>query len=268
MSEAIILGQYIEKESILHRLDPRTKLVSMVSIMVWFVVIQSVMEYMLATVFTFFLLFISNVSIRYYWKSLRPILFILLFTAMYNAFLTKGEVVLWEWSVFHLTQEGIYQGIRFAWRIVLLILMASILTFTTKPLSLTAGLERLLKPLSRLGIPVEQFSLMVTIAIRFIPTIVSEFDRIVLAQKARGIDVKERSLIQRLFLYLPMLIPLLFSLIQRAETLAEAIDSRVYGKGKNRTSYRSLQLSAADYRGLTIVHLFVVSGVFWSIYFV
>jgi len=151
--------------------------------------------------------------------------------------------------------EGLHNGIRIVWRIILLILLASMLTLTTKPLTLAHGLEKLLSPLSKLNVPVEQFSLMIVIAIRFIPTILQELDRILLAQRARGYDITSLPLPKRIFAYIPILIPLLFTIIQRAEQLTYAIDARAYGNGKGRTTFKQLKFKQMDYQlgGIVII---------------
>lgn len=215
-------------------------------------------SYLIATMFVFGILKLSKIPFSVFMKGLKPILFILTFTFVYNVMLTKGTVI-WSWSFIELTMEGLQNGVRFVWRIVLLVLLASILTLTTKPLELASGLEKLLAPLSKLRVPVEQFSLMIVIAIRFIPTILQELDRIVLAQKARGHDIGNLPLIKRMLAYIPILVPLLFTTIQRAEQLTYAIDARAYGKGKGRTAYKLLQFQQIDYVVGTVVFLFVIT---------
>ncbi|WP_339316996.1 energy-coupling factor transporter transmembrane component T [Paenibacillus sp. FSL R10-2734] len=247
MADSVLVGQYVETHSIFHRLDPRTKLVSIVLLMLSFLMLGTGLSYVVATIFVFGVLLLSKVPIHFFWRGLRPILFVLLFTFLYNAVFTKGTI-LWSWSFIEVTEEGLRSGVRFVWRIILLILLASILTLTTKPLDLAYGLEKLLAPLSKLGVPVEQFSLMIVIAIRFIPTIKEELDRILLAQKARGYDLTALSLIKRIFAYIPIIVPLLFTTIQRAEQLSYAIDARAYGNGKGRTSYKRLQFQQMDYQ--------------------
>lgn len=246
MADFILVGQYVETHSIFHRLDPRAKLVSMVLLMLSFLLLHSVSSYLAATIFVFGIIRLSKIPLRFIWRGLRPILFILIFTFIYNALFTKGTV-LWSWSFIEVTTEGLRSGASFAWRIILLILLASMLTLTTKPLDLSYGLEKLFSPLSKLGVPVEQFSLMVVIAIRFIPTIKEELDRILLAQKARGYDLTSLPLRRRILAYLPLIVPLLFTTIQRAEQLSYAIDARAYGNGKGRTSYKQLRLQREDY---------------------
>jgi len=219
-----------------------------------FLMLETGISYVFATLFVFGILLLSKIPLRFFWRGLKPILFILMFTFLYNLVFTKGTV-LWSWSFIEVTVEGLYNGSRVVWRILLLVLLASMLTLTTKPLDIAHGLEKLLAPLSKLGVPVEQFSLMVVIAIRFIPTIMQELDRIRLAQKARGFDITALSLPKRIFAYIPIIVPLLFTTIQRAEQLSYAIDARAYGNGKGRTSYKQLQFQQKDYwvGGITLL---------------
>ncbi|MDR9853994.1 energy-coupling factor transporter transmembrane component T [Paenibacillus sp. VCA1] len=246
MRDNVIIGQYMETDSVLHRLDPRTKLLSLVVVMIGLLMLKPGIGYAVAAVFALGVLTLSKVSFRAYWKGLKPVLFVLMFTFLYHALFTKGTTVIWTWSYIGLTAEGLAKGAAFVGRIVLLILMASVLTFTTKPLELALGFQKLLAPLSRLHVPVEQISLMIVIAIRFIPTILQELDRILLAQKARGVDMAALKLPQRIFAYVPILVPLLFTTIGRAEQLAYAIEARAYGNGKGRTSYRQLKFGPLD----------------------
>lgn len=254
MGNAVLIGQYIERDSFIHKLDPRTKLLSITAFMISILMLESAISYAVATIFVFGALLVSKIPARIVWRGIKPILFILIFTFLYHVIFTKGTVI-WSWSFIELTVEGLLNGVRFVWRIVLLVLLASILTLTTKPLTLAHGLEKLLSPLSKLNIPVEQFSLMIVIAIRFIPTIMQELDRILLAQKARGFDITTLPLMKRLFSYIPILVPLLFTTIQRAEQLTFAIEARAYGRGKGRTSYNELEFMKADFLvgGITIL---------------
>ncbi|MGX9134272.1 energy-coupling factor transporter transmembrane component T family protein [Rummeliibacillus sp. JY-2-4R] len=246
MSNSIIIGQYFDTTSLIHRLDPRTKIISISVIMLSFITLETITSYFVATLIVFLLLRISNVPLSVFIKGLKPLLFVLSFTFLYHALMTKGQVI-WSFGWFNLTSDGMIQGFQFVFRIILLVLLASVLTLTTKPLSLAAGLTRLLMPLSKLNIPVEQLSLMIVIAIRFIPTILQELERILLAQKARGYDVHTLPIHKRLFAYIPMLIPLLFTTVERAEQLSYAIDARAYGTGKNRTNYIQLQFQKIDF---------------------
>lgn len=246
MAESVLVGQYVETHSILHRLDPRAKLVSMLILMLSFLMLESAASYVVAILFLAGSLWLSGIPVRLVWRGLRPVLFILMFTFVYHMLFTKGTI-LWSWSFIEVTKEGLLEGARFVGRIILVILLASMLTLTTKPLDLAQGLEKLLSPLGKLGVPVEQFSLTVVISIRFIPTIKEELDRILLAQKARGYDLTALPLGRRIFAYIPIIVPLLFTTIQRAEQLSYAIEARAFGNGKGRTSYKQWQLQYMDY---------------------
>lgn len=257
MSNTVLIGQYQETYSIFHRLDPRTKILAIILLMISFLMLDSFVSYTIATIFVMSILLLSKIPLYVFVKGLKPILFILLFTFLYHVIFTTGNVI-WSWSFIHISVEGLQNGTRYVWRILLLILLASILTLTTKPLVLADGLVKLLSPLSKFNIPVEQFALMIVIAIRFIPTILQELDRILLAQKARGHDVTVLPLHKRIFAYIPMLIPLLFTIIQRAEQLTFAIDARAYGNGKGRTTFKLLKFQQLDYVVGIIVILMIV----------
>lgn len=258
MSYSVLIGQYMETNSVFHRLDPRAKIVSIFIIMLSFLMLETAMSYVIATLFVFGILMLSKIPLPIFIRGLKPILFILFFTFIYNILLTKGTVI-WSWSFIEVTMEGIQNGVRFVWRIILLVLLASILTLTTKPLELASGLEKLLAPLSKIHVPVEQFSLMIVIAIRFIPTILQELERIILAQKARGHDISNLPFVKRMLAYIPILVPLLFTTVQRAEQLTYAIDARAYGKGKGRTAYKVLQFEQVDYIVGMVAVLFVIT---------
>lgn len=246
MTNNILLGQYVESDSIWHRLDPRVKLLSTMLIMLSFMLLHSLTGYVLAVLFVLAVLVSTRIPLRMYWRGLRPISLILAFTFLYHAFTADGTII-WSWSFIHVTVEGLQNGAWFVLRIILLIQLASVLTLTTKPLSLAQGLDRLLSPFSRFHLPVEQFSLMIAIAIRFIPTIGQELERIIQAQQARGYDIHTVKPPRRFFAYIPILVPLIFATVQRAEQLTLAIDARAYGKGKGRTTYRQLRLTRLDY---------------------
>jgi len=243
MADKLLPGLYLNADSLLHRLDPRTKLLSVILFTLCCLVVPTLGGYLAATVLTVGQLLLSHVAIRRFLASLKPVLLILSFTFIY-----------------HLSQEGWASGVFIVWRILLLLCFASVLTWTTKPLDLAKGLEQLLKPLSRLGVPTEAFALMVVIAIRFIPTISMELDRIMLAQKARGFEINAVKGPKRAKAYLQLIIPLLITTIQRAEQLAMTIDARAYGNGRSRTSYRVLTFSRLDYAagGLMLVFAMLI----------
>ncbi|GGO01943.1 energy-coupling factor transporter transmembrane component T family protein [Saccharibacillus kuerlensis] len=255
MPNSLLIGRFVERDSVLHRLDPRTKLLGMLIMMAVFLTVKSWDGYTAATAFVLLTAALSRIPIGLFLRGLLPVLPILSFALLYHIMFGRGETVLWSYSWLHIHAEGVVEGIRIVWRILLLILLASVLTGTTRPLSLAQGLETLLKPLSKLGVPIEQFSLMIVIAIRFIPTILDELNRILLAQKARGHDLSTMPPAKRLFAFVPILVPLLVTTVQRAEQLTLAIDARGYGDGRGRTTYRPLAFGRIDYLALGTVAL-------------
>lgn len=232
MTDNLMWGQYINSDSLIHRLDPRTKLLSVLGFTLCCLLLKTSGGYAVATILVGGLLLWSKVPARNFLRGIKPILLILSFTIVYHLLVT---------------QKGIESGVFVVWRIVLLISLSSVLTMTTKPLDLAKGLEQLFRPLARWGVPVEAFALMLMIAIRFIPTITKELDRIILAQKARGYDVRAVKGHKRVWAYMQVVVPLLITTIIRAEQLAMTIDARAYGNGKGRTSYRVLKFSHIDY---------------------
>lgn len=265
MRSSMLIGQYVDKQSIFHRLDPRIKIISIFLLMLSFLLLETAISYVVATFFVATLILVSQVPLVVILKGVKPLLFILIFTFVYHLFFTKGHVI-WSFGIMSIAIEGITAGIRFVWRILLLVVLASLLTLTTKPLTLAKGLEKLLKPLARLRVPIEQFSLMIVIAIRFIPTILEELQRIVLAQKSRGFDIRSLPFIKRIFAYIPIVVPLLFTTVQRADRLSDAIDARGYGDGKERTSYIELCYGKKDLIAMlvTILVVLVFITIKWS----
>ncbi|AIQ42194.1 energy-coupling factor transporter transmembrane protein EcfT [Paenibacillus sp. FSL R5-0912] len=259
MKDNILLGQYIHSGSVLHRLDPRTKLLSVLTFTFCCLSLHNVGGYAVATVFAGSQLLLSRVPVRMFLRGLQPVVLILSFTFVYHLFHTPGTP-LWPGSAVKVTGAGIENGIFVVWRILLLVSLASLLTLTTKPLDLAKGLEKLFKPLSRWGVPVEAIALMLVLAVRFIPTIVQELDRIMLAQRARGYEIMAVKGYKRILAYLTLVVPLLLSTVQRAEQLAMTIDARAYGTGKGRTSYRELNLSRMDYTagGVTLAYVLLL----------
>lgn len=259
MKDNILLGQYIPSDSVLHRLDPRTKLLSMLTFTICSLLLNNYGGYAIASVFVGSQLLLSRVPLRNLLRGLKPVVLILSFTFVYHLFFTPGTP-LWPGSAVKVTEAGIEKGLFVVWRILLLVSLATLLTLTTKPLDLAKALEQLLKPLSRRGVPVEAIALMLVIAVRFIPTIIQELDRIMLAQRARGYDIIAIKGHKRVFAYLSLVVPLLITTVQRAEQLAMTIDARAYGTGRGRTSYRELRLSRMDYTagGVTLAYVLLL----------
>lgn len=245
MKDNLLIGQYVEANSILHSLDPRTKMISTFVLMLGLWSVDSLEVCSMAALFVLAMSKIAGISVLKMARGLKPLTLVLAFTFLYHAMATDGTVLV-AWHAIRITMEGLSSGARYVLRIVLLILLGSMLTHTTKPLTLALGLEKLMSPLSKLHVPVEQFSLMIVIAIRFVPTIQEEMERMLLAQKARGYDISRMSLLKRAFAYVPLLIPLIYNVVQRADQLSLAIDARVYGNGKGRTSYKQLSFQGKD----------------------
>lgn len=245
-SNRLLVGQFIERDSVLHRLDPRIKIISLLMLMIVVMMLDSRSGYTAATVFVLVILLLSKIPLGFYLRGLLPLLPVLLLTLLYHTILGKGPTVLAAYGFLQITVEGIEEGIRIVWRILLMILPASALTGTTRPLVLAQGLETLLKPLSKLRVPVEQFSLMIVIAIRFIPTILEEIQRIRLARRARGFETSNRHPFSRLTELIPILVPLLVSTARRADNLTLAIEARAYGDGRGRTIFRPLRFAKPD----------------------
>ncbi len=243
----ITLGQYFPGNSIVHRLDPRTKLICVVLYIValflasWFVT-YAVMFFVLAGSIA-----VSKVPPKSVFRGLKPVLFIVVFTAVLNLFYTPGNTVLVHFWIFTITLEGVYRAFFMVIRIMMLIAGTFLLTYTTSPILLTDGLESLMGPLKKLKVPVHELAMMMSIALRFIPTLIEETDKIMSAQRARGADFESGNLIQRAKALLPLLVPLFISAFRRADELATAMECRCYHGGEGRTRLRQLRYKAADY---------------------
>ena len=247
MISDITLGQFFPGNSPIHRLDPRTKIILATFFIISVFVASNPISFLIMTVTTLILVGISRISSKVILKSIKPIVFIIIFTAILNVFMTKGEgeplLSLWVISIY---EEGIVRAIMMGLRVIILIVGTSILlTYTTSPISLTDGLEALLSPLKKIGLPVHTFAMMMSIALRFIPTLVEETEKIMNAQKSRGADFSSGSLVDRAKSLIPLLVPLFVSSFKRAEELATAMECRCYRGDKNRT-----KLVKLEYRGL------------------
>lgn len=240
------LGQYIPGQSVLHRADPRTKIVMTVVFMVAVLLIRNFTGYALAIAFLIAAVSASKISPSYILKSIRPLLFIIVFTILLNLFFYRGETLLWEAWIFHIYKEGILFAVKMALRIVILVAGSSLLTFTTSSIALTDGLERLMAPLAVLRFPAHDIAMMMSIALRFIPTFTEETDRIMKAQSSRGADFDTGKFVEKIKSFIPIIIPLVISAFRRAEDLAIAMESRCYRGGKGRTRFRVLKFSGAD----------------------
>lgn len=240
-----VFGQYVDRNSAVHGLDPRTKLLGLTALMLSLMGLPAA-GYAAATVMLWAFVRLSRIPLLVYVRALKPVWILLAVSWLYNSLFGQGQTVLVSWSWVTVTAEGMMSGTLTVWRIALMVLLATMLTLTTKPLVLSLGLQRLLAPLSRIHVPVEQVALMIVIAIRFIPVIIEELDRVMLAQKARGFDIAAFRKHERLFAYLPVILPLILTILQRAERLSLAIDARGYGGGQGRSTYRQLKWTRRD----------------------
>ncbi|MBE6956153.1 MAG: energy-coupling factor transporter transmembrane protein EcfT [Ruminococcaceae bacterium] len=257
----ITLGQYFPGNSPLHRMDPRTKLMGLVLYIVALFLAKSVLTYGIMFAVLATLIAISRVPLKSILQGMKPVVFILVFTAALNLLYTPGKTVLWSWWILTVTLEGVRTAIFMVLRIVMLISATFLLTYTTSPILLTDGIERLLRPLKLIRVPVHELAMMMSIALRFIPTLIEETDKIMSAQRARGADFESGSLIRRAKALIPLLVPLFISAFRRADELAVAMECRCYHGGDGRTRMRQLKLRALDWVTLVLALLLCV-GIF------
>ncbi len=249
MLKDITIGQYIAGDSPIHKMDARVKILSALLFIVLLFVIKGVAEYAVITLFLALVVKLSKVPLKFIVRGLKPMLFILVFTVLINVLMTPGEVLLGlNLRLFSIsvTKEGLIMGGYMLIRLVYLVIGTSILTLTTSPLMLTDGIEKLLKPFEIIKVPSHEIAMMMTIAIRFIPTIAEETDKIMKAQSARGADFENGSIIRRAKAMIPLLVPLFVSSFRRADELAVAMDSRCYRGGANRTRMKVMRLTRID----------------------
>ena len=249
MLKDITLGQFFPGDTIAHRLDPRTKLLMVTLYIVALFQAKGWLSYGILTVVTFGCMRISHISLKNIFKGLKPMIFIISLTALLNIFYTDGTPIIPGWII---TWEGIARAIQMVLRIVLLITGTFLLTYTTSPIALTDGLEILLGPLKKLRLPIHEMTIMMSMALRFIPTLIEETDKIMSAQKARGADFETGSLIDRAKALLPVLVPLFVSAFRRADELAIAMESRCYHGGEGRTRMKQLIMAGRDYMALAL----------------
>lgn len=246
MIRDITLGQYYPADSVLHKLDPRVKLFGTLIFIISLFIVDNLIGYLLATVFLLFSIALSKVPVKFMVRGMKAILFVLIIAVVFNMFLTKGETVLWEWWKFTLTMEGISQAGRMAIRLVFLVIGSSLMTLTTTPNNLTDGMEAGLGFLKYIKVPVHEIAMMMSIALRFIPILLEETDKIMKAQMARGADLESGNLFKRVKALVPILVPLFVSAFRRANDLAMAMESRCYQGGDGRTKMKPLKYHSGD----------------------
>lgn len=246
MMNKLIFGRYIPGDSLIHRMDPRAKLVASFYFIGIIFMANNWQSYAFLTVFTLACVALSRVSIGFFLRGIKPLIWLILFTVALQILFTTGGDVLWQWWVFTITKYGLVNGAFIFCRFVLIIFMSTLLTLTTAPLELSDAIEYLLRPLKVVRFPVHEVSLMLSIALRFVPTLMDETEKIMNAQRARGVDFGEGNLIQKMKAVIPLLIPLFVSSFNRAEDLATAMEARGYNGGEGRTKYRKLDWHTRD----------------------
>ena len=259
MLKDITLGQYFPGDSILHRLDARCKLVAVFIFIVAIFLAVNYASYALMIVFTLAMIAVSRIPPKSIVRGLKPVMIIILFTAVLNAFFTPGHEIFRVWKIV-VTQEGLLRARFMVLRITLLIAGTLLLTYTTAPIALTDGMERLFAPLKKLHVPVHEMAMMMSMALRFIPTLIEETDKIMSAQRARGADFETGGLVRRARALLPLLVPLFVSAFRRADELAVAMESRCYHGGDGRTRMKQLVWHTRDTLAL-VVMLLVLAAV-------
>lgn len=261
MIQDITLGQFFPGRSILHRLDPRTKISLLFALIVAIFMAEGWQSYALLSFVTVALIFLSQVPPLTVLKSVKPIMWIILFTLLIHCVSHDGEVLA-KIYVFKVTTEGVIYGAKISLRLILLIVLSSLLTFTTSPLKLTDATEKLLSPLKKIGVPAHELAMMMTIAIRFVPTLLEETDKIIKAQKSRGLDFDSGGFVKRLRSMVPILVPLFLSSFRRADDLALAMEARCYRGGEGRTHMKELRLTTLDFGAAAVVAIIFAGIIF------
>ena len=259
MIRDITIGQYYPAKSILHRLDPRVKIVCTLLYLISLFLFRNLAVYLVATVFLVGIIRMSKVPFSYIVKGLKPIVLLLLITVLFNLFLTRSGEVLWQWWIFTITAGGLNTAVYMGIRLIYLIIGSSLMTFTTTPNALTDGIEELLDPLKKIHVPVHEVAMMMSIALRFIPILLEETDKIMKAQIARGADLESGNIIQRAKSMIPILVPLFVSAFRRANDLAMAMESRCYRGGEGRTKMKPLRYHKRDYIAYIVVIIYVIA---------
>ena len=257
MLKDITLGQYYQTDSVIHRLDPRVKLVATLAFIVSLFIVNSFWGYLIAAVFLVMMIRLSHVPFKFMVRGMKAIVFLLVVAGVFNLFLTPGEVVVAFWKL-KITKEGIKMALLMAARLCFLIIGSSIMTLTTTPNQLTDALEKLLGPLKKIHVPVHEIAMMMSIALRFIPILLEETDKIMKAQIARGADFESGNLITKAKNLVPLLVPLFISAFRRANDLAMAMEARCYRGGEGRTKMKPLHYEKRDYLAYGILVLYLI----------
>ena len=266
MLRDITLGQYYPADSVIHKLDPRVKITGTFLYIISLFLVRDIWGYAVALAFLASMIIISRVPVSYMVRGLKGILFILLFTAAFNVFFTPGQVI-WSLGKVHATREGLRIAIRMVIRLIFLVMGTSIMTLTTTPNQLTDGLEKVLRPLRHIGVPVHEIAMMMSIALSFIPILIEELDKIMKAQSARGADFESKKLSVRMKSMVPVLVPLFVSAFRRAGDLANAMEARCYHGGEGRTRMKPLRYVKRDLLAYLILLIYLALVILAGILF-
>ena len=256
MIRDITLGQYYPGSSWVHRLDPRTKIIATLVYVAAIFVVPDFIGFAIAFLALAAVIVISGVPLKFLLRGLKPVFFIIALTFILNLFMIPGDVLV-KWGFLTITEQGLHTAVFMGIRLVLLIIVASMLTLTTKPINLTDGIESLLKPFEKVGLPAHDLAMMMTIALRFIPTLLEETDKIMKAQQARGADFETGNIIRRAMSLIPILVPLFISAFRIAQDLAMAMESRCYGGSGKRTRMNAVKLGGNDAVGFVLTAAFL-----------
>ncbi len=259
----VTIGQYVPRESAVHHLDPRTKIAAVLILMVAMFLVRDFGGYALMTGFLLGVIVLSQIPLGFVLRGLRPVAFLLVLTVFLNLFFSgiEGGTLLIQLGPLIVTRESLARGLLIGYRLIALVAVTSLMTFTTSPVALTDGIERLLRPFRRLGVPAHELAMMMTIALRFIPTLLEETEKIMKAQMARGADFRKGNMFQRARALVPILVPLFVSAFRRADELALAMEARCYRGGDQRTRMKQLRFARADVVALLVVVVAAVAFV-------
>jgi energy-coupling factor transport system permease protein len=261
MIKNITIGQYVPGNSAIHRMDPRAKILMSFFFIFIIFLINKFSGYIFIAGLLLTVVTVSKLQLRYLYKGLKPIFLLLIITAMLNLFMTTGGEILFQWRFIRIYQQGLRTAVFMVLRLVFLIMSTSVLTLTTSPIELTDGIEYLLNPLKKIGVPAHELAMMMTIALRFIPTLMDETDKIMKAQMARGADFESGNIIAKAKSLIPLLVPLIISSFRRAEELAMAMEARCYRGGEGRTRMKVLRYTTVDAMGFVIFLVFAAAAI-------
>lgn len=243
----IALGQYMPLDSVVHKMDPRSKIMIMLFLMVAIFIPAGVLGYVLIGIFILFSLYLSKLSIHYALRTMKPMIWMMFFLLVINVLVIKTGTPLFSIGWFSIYSDAVYQTLYIVVRLMLMIIITTVLTATTKPLDLTLGIEKLLKPFEKIGVPAHIIAMMISIALRFIPTLIEETQRIMNAQASRGVDLENGSIKEKIMAILSLIVPLFVSAFDRADQLANAMEARGYDPSRKRTRYKVLKMKTIDY---------------------